>query len=219
MRCDEQDRLTTYRRTLHESDIDVIVLLQKCVRPESPGFVERLLKALSSCDLVSFGGARKWSRLDWRLSNFADKFTGLLTMSSEKANFIELQVQGFGNAAYQEGMGILDGRMIAVRREACAEINFNDELLGAETLLEDAWSYACAQAGLRLGVDRALGVSLDRQIAPDLINISSARWAVAEMMGFEAFNSLPDDPICLSAPLPDMNSALSAMAVYFKEAQ
>lgn len=210
-RCPETRRLRAYRDLLAAPDVDVLVLMQKCVNPVFPGLWLAVEKGLAQCDVLGMAGCAHWSRLDWRLSAFEDKAAGLLVESGEEPGFVEWLQQGFGDQDVQSGMAVLDGHFLAARRHAVSLTDFWDQAEGAETLLEEVWTHQAGQQGARLGVHKGLGLMLNAQMALDQSNLAGARWATAERYGFEAFIDEKDDRLYVSAPLASAEVVCAAL--------
>ena len=208
-RCDENERVPAYERALQAGGADVLVIAQKNVRISDPRFVEKVAAALERADCVSCAGARRWSRLDWRTDDFAQKAGGFITRSSENRDLQELHVMGPGREAFADGMAILDGMLLALRPGAVPAPAFDEELLGCETLLEEAWSHAAAAQGWRLAVHRHLGVSLEPEVELDRSNRVEARLRCNEQQGFDPFAFIREDHASLSTPVPDVATALA----------
>jgi hypothetical protein len=216
-RCAENDRVAAYQRALGAGGIDALVLLQKNARPSHPQFVEKLAAALQQADCVSLGGARRWSRLEWRTDAFEEKAGAFITPSSEKDTLVELHLVGPGEEELVGGMAILDGLLVAVRPDAGPWPTFDEALAGADALLEEVWTHAAGRQGRRLAVHRNLGVFVGADVQLDCGNRTEARLHCNALQGFDPFalDALKDDSSSLSAPLADLAAALGVADAYF----
>jgi protein O-GlcNAc transferase len=214
-RCDESQRLGGYRRALAAHLGAVVVLMQKNVEIHQPRFVQHLLQALEAADCVGSSGVKRWARLDWRADDFDQKAGGFISPSSEKQGLHDLHVVGLGDEPVVGGMAVLDGAVLAVRAQPGMADGFDDNLLGCETLLEEAWSHALARAGKRLAVHRNLGVLVTGGIELDASNRSEARMECARQMEFSPFELLKDDHASLSTPAASPREAVLVADTYF----
>lgn len=216
-RCGERDRVQAYQDALGAAEADIVVLQQKNAAPLGSDFPMRLARALEGADVVSFAGARRWSRMDWRLDDFAQKAGGLVQPSTERQGIWELHLAGPGREPLAHRMVLLDGALLACRAEAVRDVPFDEDLYGAATLLEDAWSYEVHRHGRRLCVHRALGVLVDPAVELDAGNRTEARVRCATHMGFDPFDVESDDATALSVPMPSAAQALEAAGQYLNE--
>ncbi len=212
-RCPEQGRLQAYRDALG-GDCDVVVLVQKNVQVCHAFFIANVLEALESADIVGCTGARRWSRLDWRTDDFAQKAGGFIGRSSERGEGYELHILGPG-ARVQDGMAVLNGSLLAIRTRGRPAPAFDEDLLGAETLLEEAWTQAAAQAGWRLAAHGDLGLFIDADVALDSSNRTEARMHFNDQRGFDPFASVRDDHVSVSAPAASLAEAAAIGQRYF----
>ncbi|TFZ01977.1 O-linked N-acetylglucosamine transferase family protein [Ramlibacter humi] len=213
-RCAQHDRVRAYQDALGAPDADIVLLLQKNASPLGPGLPGRVARALEGADLVSFAGARRWVRMDWRLDDFAQKAGGVVQPSTERQGVWELHLAGPGRTAQADGMALLEGALLACRAQAVRDVEFDEELHGAATLLEEAWTHEVYQRGGRLRVHRALGVLVDPAIELDAGNRTEARVRWATLMGFDPFAAQTDDATALSIPMPSAEQALAVARRY-----
>ncbi|MBA2962911.1 MULTISPECIES: hypothetical protein [Ramlibacter] len=214
-RCDESRRLGAYRRVLSGPVGAVVVLLQKNVEIHQPRFLVHLLEGLEAADCVGSSGAKRWVRLDWRAEAFDQKAGGFLAPSSEKEGLNDLHVLGLGSEPLVGGMAVLDGAVLAMRAGPGIAGGFDDNLLGCETLLEEAWTHALARGGKRLAVHRNLGVLLAGGIELDASNRSEARMECARQMLFSPFEQPRDDHTSLSTPIASTAEGVQVADAYF----
>lgn len=214
-RCEEHARTQAYLTAMSEQTETILVIAQKNVEIHSRNFPDLIADALSRQDLVGFAGARRWIRMDWRTDEFKQKAGCFLGRSSEKQGFVEIHWIGEGYEARSEQMSVLDGTLIALDRSRGGHIaDFDEELLGCDTLLEEVWAHASFKAGKRLAVLRDLGVFVDSSMALDASNKTDARVRCSETMGFSPFEAGSDDGLSVSAPQPDMDVAIRTMRAF-----
>ncbi|RZI83568.1 MAG: hypothetical protein EOP38_12120 [Rubrivivax sp.] len=210
-RCGVSDRVSAYEMALQDPLAEVLVMVQATVDIHNPMFLIDIAESLETYDLLGIAGATRWARADWRADEFNCKVAGFLTHSTENPDLIEIQVLGGDASCLVGGLAILDGNLIACRSPRVRELAFDAELLGADWLLEEDWTYSAGQAGLRLGVHRNLGISIDisgkrdnRARAPGLMRI-------LEKYEFDPFEPLVEDRMLLSAPVPSPSHAMHVM--------
>lgn len=218
VRAGERDRVPTYRANFDDESIDVVVILQKNVEIHRAEFLQEVLDALETEDIVGTWGAKRWERLDWRNDDFSVKAGAMIIPSNERKDMCELQVVGPDRQARASGMAVLSGFLLAANRRAVRDVAFDEDLLGCETLLEEAWTYEAWRCGKRLAVSRAFGLYLDTDIELDSSDYVYVRTYWAEKIGYEPFEIRTDDFIALSVPVPDPAEAVRVCAAYFQEA-
>jgi protein O-GlcNAc transferase len=203
-RCDEARRLGEYLQALKSNDADILVLVQKNVQVVGPLFFLHLGNALLSADVVGFAGAMRWNRMDWRTENFAYKAAGFCVPSLEVQGFVEIQWLGVSSNELVPDQVVLDGGLLAINCKKIPTVDFDAELIGAETLLEEEWTNSVSRAGGRLAVHRNLSVLIDRERALNNDNCNVARMHLADKYEFDPFLMLADDNMIASAPLPNV---------------
>jgi hypothetical protein len=214
--CHEAQRVTAYESALQFQDFDILVIVQKNITIHNPLFFLELSKSLDECDMVGFAGAQRWERMDWRSDNFEKKAAGFLVASSEIPGYVEIQYFGSKEGTIVREMTVLDGGLLALK---CSAINlrcFDDELVGAETILEEDWTHTCFLNGLRLNVHRNLGVMVDQHAALDSKYRDAGRMQLAEKRGFDPFAILKDDQMMVSAPVSNISEAIRVMNIFLE---
>lgn len=210
--CGEAQRIAAYQDALRTTDASLVVLLQKNVQVHQPQFLLHVQSALARADVVACAGARRWSRLDWRLDDFAQKTGAFIAPSSEKEGLWELHCFGSGTDPIDAQMAVLDASVLALRPGDLPP--FEEKFLSAGTLLEESWSWQCGQAGLRLAAHRNLGVVIDPTIALDESDRTEARVACALDHAFDPFADESDDFLSVSAPVARPSDAVRACAAF-----
>lgn len=201
-RVGEQDRITAYQEALQAAECDLLVFMQKNVRVHSRTFLPDLWTALAQADVVSFAGAQRWTRLDWRLQRFEEKAGSFCAPAGEVPTLFDLQVVGAQVGVAVASMAVLDGALLAMRPGALPAADWDEELAGCETLLEEAWVHGLAKAGARLAVHGALGVYLEPLVQLDASNRAEARLHCVETFGFDPLVDAADDFMALAVPQP-----------------
>lgn len=214
-RCGEADRARTFDACSRRTDFDVLVVLHKNMLIANPEFLAILDCAMNRADVVSFAGANRWGRLEWRHEQFECKAGGFLGGSGENKAMIELQIVGYGNAAVVDGMAVLDGRLLAISRKALSLAQWDEDLSGCHALLEEAWTWKAGQAGARLAVHRGLGAFISDKVELDASNRTEALMHWNSLMQFDPFSEPNEDLIALSVPATDAAEGVRIAAVYF----
>jgi protein O-GlcNAc transferase len=214
-RCDERYRIHAYQSSIEDAAFDTIVVAQKNVEIHAADFFVQLQNALADCDLVSFAGAKRWTRLDWRVDEYPFKRAGFITPSAERAGAAEVQIVGHGRETQCAGMAVLDGSLFAFNRERMRGIACDEELLGGESLLEEDWVHSAFRSGCTLQVLRSLGVLIDTRQGLDASQKQVARLRCTDKLGFDPFATTSDSYLVLSAPVSDPATAVSVMNNYF----
>jgi predicted O-linked N-acetylglucosamine transferase (SPINDLY family) len=213
--CDERHRIQAYQLSIEDAAFDTIVVVQKNVEIHAADFFVQLQNALAACDLVSFAGATRWSRLDWRVDEYPFKRAGFITPSAERAGAAEVQIVGHGRETQCAGMAVLDGSLFAFNRERMRGIACDEELLGGESLLEEDWVHSAFRSGCTLQVLRSLGVLIDTRQGLDASQKQVARLRCTDKLGFDPFATTSDSYLVLSAPVSDPATAVCVMNNYF----
>jgi hypothetical protein len=94
---------------------------------------------------------------------------------------------------------------------------FDDELLGAEWLMEEAWTHDAYKAGLRLGVHRNLGVLFHSHPDVDIRAFAPGRLRVLEKMDFNPFDQSADDNMTVSVTVRSVDDAISIVEKFLRE--
>lgn len=210
-RCDESTRIEAYQSALSRNDADVLVLLQKKISIHGPSFFLDVVAGLQDCDILGFAGATRWQRMDWRTDEFDRKLAGFMVASSEVAGFCEIQWFGPRSGRVVGGMAVLDGSMLAMIPSRVRHVAFDEALLGAEQMVEEDWTYAAFEAGLRLSVNRSLGILLLKTDERDLRERTPALMSLLEKRGFDPFAVEKTDTMYVSASMPSVALAMQAM--------
>jgi protein O-GlcNAc transferase len=214
-RCAETDRVRAYEACASRAGWDVLLLLHKNMLVANPHFLAALGAALERADVVSFAGATRWSRLEWRHDRFECKAAAFLGGSGENKALTELQIVGYGNDAVVDGMAVLDGRLLAISRKALALGGWDENLAGSYALLEEAWTWKAGRDGARLSVHRGLGAFINDKVELDSSDRTEALMHWSSIMGFEPFGEPEEDLIALSTPTIDAADAVRIAALYF----
>lgn len=216
-RCEEHQRVAAYRAACARSDINVLLLLQKNIDIYEPLFFQELVTALEKYDVVGYAGATRWKILDWTTDAFEFKAGGFMIPSTEKIGFFEVMLLGAGKLCLQDGIAVLDGGLLAMNRAALSLADCDANLLGAETLLEQMWSYKIQCAGGKLAVHRNLGVMVRQEISLDRRYCASVRTEIAEKHKFDLFQMKNPDMAFVSIPTSSIKQAIEILNVYFQE--
>jgi protein O-GlcNAc transferase len=218
IQCQEDKKGRVYENAIYESDADYVLWIHKNVDIYNPHFFSTIIDSLQRCDILSFGGAREWDRLDWRLSPAANKAACFIVPSGEQSAY-EVQALGVASACFVENLGVLDGAMMAVRCDSLKKVDrleFDIMLEGGGALMEESFSYLAGQAGLRLAVHQALGVVVDWRIELFAKHLSDVRWSIAQSHDFQAFVDLEEDRVIISAPVMTPALGLAVQQLYFR---
>lgn len=215
LRCDESRRVRAYQSAIEDQCFDVIVIAQKNIEIVDRYFFVQLCIALETADFVSFAGAARWSRLDWRLDDIEFKLAGFIAPSTENTEFVEVQLVGLDTKVTNDGMAILDGTLFAFNCRSADGLSFDNELSGCGTLLEEDWIHQAFKLGRNLMVHRNLGVFIDSRIGLDVRDVKHARLHCTNKYEFDPFATVEDSRHSVSAPVKSCTAALCAMDHYF----
>lgn len=215
-RCAVPKRITAYNNVLNDDSTDILIMVQRNIEIHNPLFFVELVNTLADCDIVGFAGARDWLRLDWQLDSFERKDGGFMFNSSEKPGFIEIQLIGPSIEKTVADLAVLDGRLVAANCRSVRKHPFDDELLGAGTLMEEDWTHAAFKAGQRLTVHRNLGILINHQAAQEDHERAAGRIHLCGKYEFDPFAMTVDDHMILSAPVEDTHLAVTAIENYFR---
>lgn len=212
-------RIDEYKKALAASDADIVIFLQKNIQIHNSLFFVEIAAALQTADVVGFSGARRWSRLDWRLDEFSQRSCGYTTPSGERPEFSEIRVAGAGTARVDTAIVVLEGCLLAVRPMKIRDVAFDSDLLEAESLMEEAWSHEAGKAGARLAVHRGLGVYLDTTVEMPREYLVEARLSVMHKMNFDVFSTIRNDGSLLQAPCVNAAEGFRAIDRYLDPVQ
>jgi protein O-GlcNAc transferase len=217
-RCAEDARIGAYDASLRADSASIVVLLQKNVEIHSDSFLLDAQAALQGADIIGCVGARRWTRLDWRLDEFEQKAGSFATLSSEREGMVEVHWFGPGREVLVGGLAVLDGSVLVLRPAPGGYPPFDEKLLSAGTLLEEAWVFECARHGRRLAVHRNFGAFIDSSVALDESDRTEARVHYALERSFDPFAAESDDYFSVSGPAADAAEAVAVCRTYLEPA-
>ena len=206
-RCDEREKIDGFRSLLESPGIDIAMIMQRNVRICSMNFLVDLADSLLSAEVVGVSGATRWTRIDWRLDEFELRAAGAIATEPEVGGSYEARWEGTGTNRLCHGMAVLGGELLAFSPDPLRKIEFDDELTGADLLIEEDWSNRCFEAGFRLLVDRNLGVLVDGAISFDARYRGDGRLHISKKKNIDPFAILRDDHTALSVPTKSLETA------------
>jgi hypothetical protein len=214
--CTAESRHQRYRELAQRDDLEFVLILHEHVQPHQPALLARLAQALAECDIVSFAGARRWVRLDWRLDVFEEKSAAFMVACAERPNWVDQVWLGVRPGVIDSDMAVLDGSLLALRPAHLKTLHADADLLPAGRILEEAWTHEAHRAGLRLAVHRDLGlwVGAEPEIASDNPALGIARCALMDRYGFDPFEFTREDPMFLSVPTASPGLAMTTAAAF-----
>lgn len=212
-RCAESVRVSAYKQALTQEDLDVLIVVQRCIDVFAPDFLANILTALKDVDVVGVSGAKRWTVTNWRLDAFDQKTAAFVVESQEAPGMYELQCLGTSDVLLCGGQAVLDGAVFGVNVKAVPQVDFDEELIGADWLLEEDWMYQVGHAGGRLGVHRALGVlvKIDSRIVEHRDRYP-ALTRLQEKYAHPLFSTEREDAMALSLPVGDLGSVTKVQA-------
>lgn len=210
VRCSEVSRHQAYAEALTWGD-DVLLIIQPTVEIYAADFFQQIWSALQTSDVVGFAGALRWVQLDWRQDDFRYKVAGFSVTTDHLDYAHEIKFLGRDRARVVEGVAVLDGSMLAIKPKSVQHVAFDDELLGAECLLEEEWAFRVGKQGGRLVVHRSLGVILLPQQASDAKLRGPARMHWLEKYHVDPFLPQAEDDMFVSVMVPDAFQACGVM--------
>lgn len=208
-RCDEATRHRTYLEVARQGGVDMVVIIRGHLELVNPNVLVDLMATLEHSDIVSFQGASRWARLDWRLDAFAAKAGGFLVSAPERPDFLDLCWLGAQSGLVVDGQSVLDGGLLAMRPGHLLSMEIDLDLVSAGCLLEEVWVYEAGRSGSRLAVHRNLGVLMGPEAGVGSENMAIGRCKLMERYGFNPFEVVTEDSLCLSAPIPSEGQALA----------
>ncbi len=218
IRAGEANRIHVYNEVLSNAAADISIFWQKCIEINNANLIEDVVEVLDHCDMAGFSGAKRWSQLDWAFDDFSQRAGGYTVPSYEKPGYLEIQIAGEGSQGLETGMCLLDGAFIAVRTAKVRTVPFDADLVGAGSLLEQAWSYEAQRAGCRLAVHRNLGIHVNLDVGLDNRYLASARTRIVEKMNFDVFSDVNQNRSVISCPCSGPDKSFAAMNNYFSDA-
>ena len=215
-RCRERDRVGAYQKALNRDETDVLILMQKTVDVVDGRFFDGIRQALREADAVGVVGGKKWDQPNWRADGYENKAAGFLTQS-EPGGVYRVQVLGERSAPIVAGLAVLDGNVIAVNRLRVnrLELDFDDDLLGGEFLLEEDWVFRAHLAGIRLAVHRNLGVLIGSELKVDARDLVPARMRILEKHDLDPFGESQEDRLFANVSVKELSQALRLAERFF----
>lgn len=217
--CPEAWRRTTYLHALSETH-DATIILHENIVPSHPYFFFEICNALHNNDIVSFGGAKIWDRMDWERSPAENKTASTIIPSGEVEGMFEINISGSNPEKLVTGMTVLNGNFIAIRNQFFAEKNIDElldrEMEGGGSLLEQ---YFCHMAHVKhkakLAVHQNLGLVLDWNREPNAPYASECRWIISEKLGLSPLASLVEDRASISLPISEPAQGARIIDLFF----
>jgi protein O-GlcNAc transferase len=216
-RTEERTRCAAYLRAQESSDFDAMIVIQKNIDIHDEEFFSRMAIALQQYDVVGYAGATRWAKLDWSIDSFEVKAAGFLTRSTDNETLWDLIILGPTKSRLIGGMAVLDGGLLGIHRRALRYASCNEDYVGADAMLEQAWSHSIWQAGGRLAVDRGLCVGIHQDISLDRRYWSAVRSEIAKVKKFNLFEMQRPDRVSLSVPVRDAAQAKILLNKYFED--
>lgn len=200
-------RIADYSSIVERDDIDVALVLHKNVRLTATDMWSKLLIGLESVDVLSFAGALRWKRFDWRADKFEQKCATYFVLDKDLGRN-ELRWIGTEETEFQHRMAVVDGSMFAFSPQRLRGVPIDEELLGAGTLIEEDWFHTAYQRGCALGTVRTLGVQLDEITKPEDANRTEAYLHLVGKKSMEVFSDPRDDDMYAAVPVKSAAHAL-----------
>ncbi|WPB56867.1 hypothetical protein [Xylophilus sp. GOD-11R] len=204
VRCMESQKVAAYEAALQDNSCDILIIAQKNIDICRDNFAFEVIRSLDNFDVVGFAGAVHWKRLHWITDSFTRKCGAFVKAGHLEGGVAapELMILGEGRNMLVGDMRVLDGGLIAIRCSAAIRaVKFDELLADAGTLMEQDWTHRVAQAGLKIGVHRNLGIVVDEAIPLNFENRIEARSLLSERMGFDIFSMEAEDRSFVSLPL------------------
>lgn len=194
---------------------EFVVLIHSHVEIIRRDFFDRMISVLVSgeADIVGLSGAKRWSRVDWRLDDFASKASGFVTKAANAGGeALEIHWCGSGHSAVVSGMAVLDGSLLAMSRSVFDQsFEFNEDLELAGTLLEEVWTYRLGCHGFKLAVHRDLGVLLRDPPPFDVQARVNVLLELLAELGVNPLAAVADDVMDVAAVVAGVPEALIAL--------
>lgn len=213
VRCSEVNRHQAYSEALKWGD-DVLIILHPTVEIYAADFFQQIWSALQVADVVGFAGALRWKQLDWRQDDFRYKVGGFSVTTDHLDYAHEIKFLGRDRVRLVEGAAVLDGSMLAIKLNSVKNVAFDDELLGAEFLLEEEWAFRVREQGGRLAVHRSLGVILLPQQPSDAKLRGPARMHWLDKNHVDPFVPQTEDDMFVSVLVSDAVQACNVMRAF-----
>lgn len=212
-RCAERERAKAYQHAFAQEDLDALIVVQRCVDVFAPDFLANVMAALKEVDVVGISGAKRWNQINWRLDAFDQKTAAFVVESQEVPGMYELQCMGASDGLLSGEQAVLDGALFGVNVKSVPIVALDEELIGADWLLEEDWMYQVGRVGGRLGVHRALGVlvKMDARIAEHRDRYP-ALTRLHEKYAHPLFSTEPEDSMALSLPIDDLELVTKVQA-------
>lgn len=184
-------------------------------------FFFNIIKQLKTNDIISFGGARKWERIDWQRSEATNKMSCVIIPSGEKSGFYEINITGNNRIMTQTNQSVLNGNFLAIKGNKLYESHqtelFEPALGNGGPIMEEYFSYkAKTILEMKLAVSADTGVIFNWQTQNDFEFVSEARWLLVELMNFKPLDDYDDDNSSISIPIPSVEDALNTIGYYFR---
>jgi hypothetical protein len=140
-----------YNRGLERSRAKLLVFCHDDIELLQPDVYERIVRQLSTADLVGVAGTSRLMDGRWDSAGQPDTH-GQVVMRLPDSDRLTLDVFGFANQATGEPIQALDGVFLAVRRSVAEAVRFDSELFDGFHLYDLDFSFRAYLAGFRLAV-------------------------------------------------------------------
>lgn len=137
---------------------DIVIVIRDNVEIVNSRFLLEVAHHLGFADIISTGGARRWTQKDWTQDLPAYKFWGLMRPSRLADGLLELHFAGNNAQTTIADAKVLDGQLLAFVPTRVGEHRLNEALGEAGYWSEEDWTNRLATQGKRLLIHRHLGV-------------------------------------------------------------
>jgi hypothetical protein len=165
---------------------DLLVIVRDHIEIVNTHFLYEIKNALLEADIVSLGGALRWTQKDWTKDLPEYKAWGLMRPSKLAENIYELYFAGANKQNLIKNACVLDGQLLAFVPSRIAEHHqFNEEMGEAGYWAEEDWTNRISADGGQLVVHRSLGVVLHPSLEANSLHTTHGQKELLKRLNFD----------------------------------
>lgn len=200
-----------------ESQPDVVVVLRDHVDLGHPGFLSEIRKTLAFADVVSPGGALRWTQKDWAQDLPAHKAWGLMRPSHLAGDLYELHFAGNHAQKIITDAVVLDGQLLAFVPARVAAHSLDEEMGGAGYWAEEDWCNRIHHAGGQLAIHRTLGVVLHPSAEAQSLHTTHGQASLLKRLGLDPMHIPHADHSIQTVQVSDPSQGVQVAIAYLNE--
>lgn len=187
------NRLDVYMAATQRDDVNFVVIIHENLRMTNPTALIEIAKGLEHADVISYAGASRWDRFNWRGNQFDEKTATYMVREGVGTSALSLRWVGNGFDALQMNQAILEGSLLAFKAPSLREVGLEPDFLSGGVLMEEDWVHTAYALGRQLAVTRTLGIVVDVHDSLQQSDVTEALLHLIAKWSKTVFAATPDD--------------------------